>query len=418
MIDRTVLSAHLDDALADATIAELSNHYRGKVRDNYDLPDGRRIIIATDRVSAFDRVIAAIPFKGQVLTQLARFWFEATADLCPNHVIGYPDPNVLVCHRLAIMPVEIVVRDYLTGTTGTSIWPMYKTGRREIYGVRFPDGLRENQKLPATIITPTTKAPDGGHDEPLTRDEIVGRGLLTAEQWQMTTELALTLFARGRAIAEDRGLILVDTKYEFGFDPDGQIILADEVHTPDSSRYWLTESYAERFAAGEPRQGFRAALGGGAVRPLPRSHSGDPAQCHPRSCAGLHRSVRDNHRAEFRLARSRHPGACPHPREPGTLFLTRPSEFYVVIPKKAAVSKFCEQTNPLSPRKRGPRACPWHEQGQATEIPGFPLSRERRARGARAECAELDYSLESGNPGRQAAITAPEPRFRHLEPAV
>jgi phosphoribosylaminoimidazole-succinocarboxamide synthase len=252
MIDRAALAAHLDDVLADATIAELPNHYRGKVRDNYDLPNGRRIIIATDRLSAFDRVIAAIPLKGQLLTQLARFWFEATGDLCPNHVIGYPDPNVLVCRRLAIMPVEIVVRDYLTGTTGTSIWPMYKTGRREIYGVRFPDGLRENQRLPATIITPTTKAPDGEHDEPLTPDEIIRRGLLTAEQRQTTTELALALFARGRAIAENRGLILVDTKYEFGFDRDGQIILADEVHTPDSSRYWLTESYEERFAVGEP----------------------------------------------------------------------------------------------------------------------------------------------------------------------
>jgi phosphoribosylaminoimidazole-succinocarboxamide synthase len=252
MLDQAALAAHLDDALADATLAELPNHYRGKVRDNYDLADGRRIIIATDRLSAFDRVIAAIPLKGQVLTQIARFWFEATADLCPNHALEYPDPNVLVCRRLAIMPVETVVRDYLTGTTGTSIWPMYKTGRREIYGVRFPDGLRENQKLPATIITPTTKAPDGEHDEPLTPDEIVGRGLLTAEQWQTTTELALALFARGRALAENRGLILVDTKYEFGFDRAGQIILADEVHTPDSSRYWLAKSYAERFAIGEP----------------------------------------------------------------------------------------------------------------------------------------------------------------------
>jgi phosphoribosylaminoimidazole-succinocarboxamide synthase len=252
MIDRAVLAAHLDDILADASIPELPNHYRGKVRDNYDLPDGRRIIIATDRLSAFDRVITAIPFKGQVLTQIARFWFEATADLCPNHVIDYPDPNVLVCRRLAIMPVEIVVRDYLTGTTGTSIWPMYKAGRREIYGVRFPDGLRENQKLPSTIITPTTKARDGEHDEPLTPEEIVGRGLLTAEQWRKTAELSLALFARGRAIAAARGLILVDTKYEFGFDPTGQIILADELHTPDSSRYWLHDSYRERFAAGSP----------------------------------------------------------------------------------------------------------------------------------------------------------------------
>jgi phosphoribosylaminoimidazole-succinocarboxamide synthase len=252
VLDRKTLAAPLDNVLADATIPELPNHYRGKVRDNYDLRDGRRIIIATDRLSAFDQVIAAIPFKGQVLTQIARFWFDATADLCPNHVIDHPDPNVLVCRHLAIMPVEIVVRDYLTGTTGTSIWPMYKAGRREIYGVHFPDGLRENQKLPSTIITPTTKAPDGEHDEPLTPDEIVGRGLLTAEQWRRTAELALALFARGRAVAASRGLILVDTKYEFGFDPAGEIILADELHTPDSSRYWLHGSYEERFAAGRP----------------------------------------------------------------------------------------------------------------------------------------------------------------------
>ncbi len=138
MIEGTLLGPHFDQVLADATIPELPNHYRGKVRDNYDLADGRRIIIATDRLSAFDRVIAAIPLKGQVLTQIARFWFDATGDICPNHVIEYPDPNVLVCRRLAIMPVEIVVRDYLTGTTATSIWPMYQSGRREIYGIRFP----------------------------------------------------------------------------------------------------------------------------------------------------------------------------------------------------------------------------------------------------------------------------------------
>jgi phosphoribosylaminoimidazole-succinocarboxamide synthase len=252
MIERAALSAHLDNILSDATIPELPNHYRGKVRDNYDLPDGRRIIIATDRLSAFDRIITAIPFKGQVLTQIARFWFDKTREICPNHVIEYPDPNVLVCDRLAIMPVEIVVRDYLTGTTATSIWPMYKAGRREIYGIRFPNGLRENQKLPATIITPTSKALDGGHDEPLTPEEITGRGLLTHQQWRTVSDLALALFAHGRAIAEKRGLILVDTKYEFGFDETGRIILADEIHTPDSSRYWIRESYERRFAAGQP----------------------------------------------------------------------------------------------------------------------------------------------------------------------
>jgi phosphoribosylaminoimidazole-succinocarboxamide synthase len=252
VLDREALAAHLGNVLSDATIPELPNHYRGKVRDNYDLADGRRIIIATDRLSAFDRILTTIPCKGQVLTQIARFWFDATRDVCQNHVIDYPDPNVVVCRRLDILPVEIVIRDYLTGSTGTSIWPMYKSGRREIYGIHLPDGLRENQRLPATIITPTTKAAAGEHDEPVTPDQIIRRGLLTREQWQNVSELALALFARGRAIAADRGLILVDTKYEFGLDPDGRIILADEIHTPDSSRYWIGDTYERRFAAEEP----------------------------------------------------------------------------------------------------------------------------------------------------------------------
>jgi phosphoribosylaminoimidazole-succinocarboxamide synthase len=260
MVDPDVLARYQDLALDDATIPELPNHYRGKVRDNYDLPDGpdgpRRMIIATDRLSAFDRNIAAIPFKGQVLTQTARFWFDRTADLCANHVIEYPDPNVLVCRRLDILPVEVVVRDYLAGTTATSIWSMYKAGKRDIYGGRFPDGLRENQKLPQTIITPTTKARDGEHDEPVTADEILARGLLTPAQWQEVCDRALALFARGRDIAADRGLILVDTKYEFGLDRDGHIVLADEIHTPDSSRYWFAETYPQRFAAGEPPESF------------------------------------------------------------------------------------------------------------------------------------------------------------------
>jgi phosphoribosylaminoimidazole-succinocarboxamide synthase len=251
MIDANALAPYAGNVLTDATIAELPSHYRGKVRDNYDLPDGRRIIIATDRLSAFDRILTAIPLKGQVLTQLARFWFEVTKDLCPNHVLEYPDPNVVVCRRLDIMPVEIVVRDYLAGTTGTSILQMYRAGRRAMYGHRFPDGMRDNAKLPRTIITPTTKAFHGGHDEELNEDEILGRGLLTRAQWQEVTEKALALFARGREIAERHGLILVDTKYEFGFDRDGRIILADEIHTPDSSRYWLAASYEARFAAGQ-----------------------------------------------------------------------------------------------------------------------------------------------------------------------
>ncbi|PSH70857.1 phosphoribosylaminoimidazolesuccinocarboxamide synthase [Phyllobacterium brassicacearum] len=231
-------------ALSDAFIPELPNYYKGKVRENYDLADGRRIIIATDRISAFDRILASIPLKGQVLTQTARFQFEQTQDICPNHVIEYPDPNVLVCRKLTILPVEIVVRGYLAGTTGTSILTLYKAGQREMYGFTLPDGMQDNEKLPAPIITPTSKAFDGGHDEPLTADAILNQKLLTKEQWDTVSNYALKLFARGQEIAASRGLILADTKYEFGTDDEGNIVLADEIHTPDSSRYWFADSYA------------------------------------------------------------------------------------------------------------------------------------------------------------------------------
>jgi phosphoribosylaminoimidazole-succinocarboxamide synthase len=242
--------------IPEVVIPELPNYYRGKVRENYDLADGRRIIIATDRLSAFDRAIACIPLKGQVLTQTARFWFERTADICPNHVLEYPDPNVVVGRRLDILPVEMVVRGYLAGTTGTSVLTMYKKGQREMYGVRFPDGLRDNEALPQPILTPTSKAFDGGHDEPLSADEIVGKGLLTAGQWETVSGYALALFARGQAMARERGLILADTKYEFGIDPQGRIVLADEIHTPDSSRFWFAGSYDERFDKGEKPESF------------------------------------------------------------------------------------------------------------------------------------------------------------------
>lgn len=242
--------------LPDATIAELPNHYSGKVRDNYDLPDGRRIIIATDRLSAFDRILCAVPFKGQVLTQTARFWFEQTADLCPNHVLSYPDPNVVVGQRLDILPVEIVVRDYLAGSTGTSVLTLYKAGQRQMYGHTLPDGLRDNQRLPQPIITPTSKAFHGGHDAPLTPAEILEQKLVTPVQWEQLSAYAFALFARGQEIAARNGLILVDTKYEFGTDAAGRIILADEIHTPDSSRYWRASSYQPRFDAGERPESF------------------------------------------------------------------------------------------------------------------------------------------------------------------
>jgi phosphoribosylaminoimidazole-succinocarboxamide synthase len=236
--------------LSEAHFPELPNYYRGKVRENYDLPDGSRIIISTDRLSAFDRILTCIPYKGQVLTQTARYWFEATKDICPNHVIAYPDPNVVVGKRLNILPVEVVVRGYLAGTTGTSILTLYKKGQREMYGITLPDGMRDNQILPEPIITPTSKEFDGGHDEPLTPAEIIEHGLLTKDQWQTLSDYALALFARGQEIARKRGLILVDTKYEFGTDENGAIILADEIHTPDSSRYWLADSYQDSFERG------------------------------------------------------------------------------------------------------------------------------------------------------------------------
>ncbi|MCJ8140273.1 phosphoribosylaminoimidazolesuccinocarboxamide synthase [Falsirhodobacter halotolerans] len=244
----------LTRVLPEARIAELPNPYFGKVRDCYDLPDrgegAQRILISSDRISAFDRILTSIPWKGQVLTQMARWWFDRTGDIAPNHVVAYPDPNVVIGRRVEILPVEIVVRGYLAGTTGTSVLTMYNNGVRQMYGHTLPDGLRANQALPTPIITPTSKAFDGGHDEPLDAAGIVANGLLTAAQWEEVSATALALFARGQQVAEDRGLILVDTKYEFGLDAEGRILLADEIHTPDSSRYWRAASYAQAFEEG------------------------------------------------------------------------------------------------------------------------------------------------------------------------
>jgi phosphoribosylaminoimidazole-succinocarboxamide synthase len=248
---RQRIRAALADVLIETEVPGLPPVERGKVRDNYDLADGRRLIVATDRQSAFDQVLAAVPFKGQVLTQTARFWFDATAGICRNHVLDFPDPNVTVARRLRMLPVEVVVRDYLAGTTATSIWPMYRDGARVLYGIRFHDGLRRNEQLAQTIVTPTTKGSAGAHDEPIGADDVLARGLLTPEQWENVRSLALSVFACGRALAARQGLILVDTKYEFGVDDEGRITLADEIHTPDSSRYWRADSYAERFARDE-----------------------------------------------------------------------------------------------------------------------------------------------------------------------
>lgn len=217
---------------------------KGKVRDSYTLDDDKRVLIATDRVSAFDRNLGLIPYRGQVLNQLSLWWFEQTQDIVKNHVIASPDPNVTIAQEAQTLPVEVVVRGYITGVTSTSMWTLYDKGERRPYGIPLPDGLHKNDKLPTAVITPTTKAPDGGHDERLTRDEIIQQGIVNADLWAQVESTALALFARGQQIAESAGLILVDTKYEFGL-IDGELTLIDEIHTPDSSRYWLEDTYGD-----------------------------------------------------------------------------------------------------------------------------------------------------------------------------
>ncbi len=228
----------------------LGPRYRGKVRDTYDLGDGRIVLVTTDRLSAFDHVLRqAIPLKGQVLNGVAAFFFERTADVAPNHVLAVPDPNVTVGVRCEPLPIEFVVRGYLAGHA----WRVYRDGGRELCGLRLPDGLRESERLPGPVLTPATKAAEG-HDEDVSRSEILDRGLVDEATLDQATETALALFARGTEIAAERGLRLVDTKYEFGRAPDGRLLVIDEVHTPDSSRYYYADGYDDRLEAGEPQR--------------------------------------------------------------------------------------------------------------------------------------------------------------------
>lgn len=215
----------------------------GKVREMYK-HQGQRILITTDRISAFDRVLGTIPYKGQVLNQMSAWWFDQLADIVPNHKIAIPHPNVLIAKEAQPLPVEIIVRGYITGVTSTSLWTLYEQGVRDAYGVQLPEGLKKNDPLPYPVITPTTKAETGGHDARLTRDEIISSGLIGLSLWETIEEVAIGLFTRGQELARKAGLILVDTKYEFGL-VDGQLTLIDEVHTPDSSRYWDADSYAD-----------------------------------------------------------------------------------------------------------------------------------------------------------------------------
>jgi len=245
MLDKTILRQHIPDAIRQVQADWPYPRQSGKVREAFLLPDGRRLLVTTDRLSAFDRVLTAVPFKGQVLNQLSAFWFRQTADIIPNHLLELPDPNASLVCDCQPLPVEVIVRGYITGVTSTSLWTLYAAGERTIYGCTFPDGLRKNDRLPQPVITPTTKAGPGEHDRRLTVAEVVEQGWLDAPTWEAVQAAALALFARGQAVAEAAGFVLVDTKYEFGRAADGTLMLIDEVHTPDSSRFWRADSAAE-----------------------------------------------------------------------------------------------------------------------------------------------------------------------------
>ena len=255
MVDAEEIRKLLPIALEDTELP-LTGKRSGKVRDWYPLPGGKRLLVTTDRLSAFDRVLACVPYKGQVLNQLAGWWFTNTAGVIANHMINLPDPNVLVAAEAEPFPVEVIVRGYITGVTSTALWHRYAIGERDIYGYTFADGLRKNEKLPVPIITPTTKGGATGHDERLTCTEVVSQGFLDARTWEIVMSAALALFSRGQEVSQQNGLILVDTKYEFGRLPDGSVCLIDEIHTPDSSRFWKAGTYPERFSAGEEPENF------------------------------------------------------------------------------------------------------------------------------------------------------------------
>jgi phosphoribosylaminoimidazole-succinocarboxamide synthase len=239
------LRAQLPHTLRQIDLPGLGELYRGKVRDNYSRGD-RIVMVTTDRVSAFDHVLGTIPFKGEILSRLTTFWFEKVKDIAPTHLIDVPDPSVMAVKKAKALPIEIVIRGYITG----SLWRDYQAGKAGAYGIAWPAGLRKDQQLEQPIITPSTKAEYGQHDEPISEQEILAKGLVSPEIWREATAVARRLFERGQSWARTRGLILVDTKYEMGI-ADGKLVVIDEIHTPDSSRYWVADGYADRFAKDE-----------------------------------------------------------------------------------------------------------------------------------------------------------------------
>ena len=245
MIDEATIRKQIPLALVKTDFSSLGKRYQGKVRDNYT-KDGTILMVTTDRLSAFDHVLGTIPFKGQVLNQMAVFWFQKTQDIINNHLIDSPDPNVMRVKVCKPILLEFVVRGYLTG----SLWRSYEKGERHLYGIKFNNGLKKDQKFDQPILTPTTKEAVGTHDQPIAKSEIVSRRILSKDQYEKIEKLCLKLFARGTKIAKEQGLLLVDTKYELGLDSEGNVTLIDEIHTPDSSRYWYSEGYGENFEMG------------------------------------------------------------------------------------------------------------------------------------------------------------------------
>ncbi len=243
-----LIEKNIDRILHGTHIAGIGEEKIGKVRDIYTQPD-KLILVSTDRHSSFDRIIAHIPFKGQVLNQVSNFWFDATRDIVQNHILSLPDPNVTVGKKCQMLPIEMVVRGYITGITSTSLWSNYAKGQRDFGDFVLPDGMTKNQKLETPLLTPTTKS--DLHDENLSAKQIVERGIVSTEIWEKLQDAALKLFTRGQEIAFSKGLILVDTKYEFGLDENSQLTLIDEIHTPDSSRYWFAETYEKNIAEGK-----------------------------------------------------------------------------------------------------------------------------------------------------------------------
>jgi phosphoribosylaminoimidazole-succinocarboxamide synthase len=241
------------DILKGTNFDFLGRRTVGKVRDIYEQSE-KLVLVTTDRHSSFDRIIAHVPWKGQVLNQVSAWWFERTKDIVPNHVLAIPDPNVTIGRKCAMLPIEAVVRGYLTGVTDTAAWTRYSAGERNFGGIVLPDGVRKNQKLPQPVFDPTTK--EALHDRSLSPEQMIAEGFITQDMFDRIKTTALALFARGQELAARNGLLLVDTKYEFGTGRDGGLVLIDEIHTPDSSRYWQRDSYAARFAAGEEPQYF------------------------------------------------------------------------------------------------------------------------------------------------------------------